>query len=407
MLKKMMLLKHFNITGKLKFFLFLLLLISLSASFIATEKPWYVKYKNNYLFPAFSFKKQIALHDEIISYQETDWKLLKAEKIIFAPVPWSPGKSDFDNAGYVSPTSQQFFRNNENKLIEMPLRFRHWLGTDKRGADVLSGVLNGASVSLFIGIVCMLIATIIGLLFGVLSGYYGNYSIRVRKGVILSLIPGIFIAFFYAKMIADFNSILSFFSFLAVFIIVLCLFYFFGLRFSQLRFLASKMVIPVDSIISRLIEWVVSLPRLILVLTIAAISQPSIINLVLLIGLTGWTEIARLTRAEFIKNKQLDYVQAARSLGYSDYRIAIKHILPNAITPSLVAILFGISSAILAEAGLSFLGIGVPQDKVTWGSMLAAGKENFQAWWLVIFPGLALFLTVLLFNATAERIRNN
>ena len=148
---------------------------------------------------------------------------------------------------------------------------------------------------------------------------------------------------------------------------------------SRIKFFQRKKALPVDSIVSRVIEWIVAMPRLILVLSIAAISRPSLFNLALLIGCTGWTEIARLTRAEFLKHRELDYVQAARALGYSNWRIAIKHILPNAIAPALVAILFGISAAILAEAGLSFLGIGVPQHTVTWGNMLAAGKENFQA----------------------------
>ena len=96
----------------------------------------------------------------------------------------------------------------------------------------------------------------------------------------------------------------------------------------------------------------------------------------------------------------------SKNIGVKTRIWAFAHILPNAVTPALVVILFGVSSAILAEAGLSFLGIGVPQDIVTWGNMLAAGKENFQAWWLVVFPGTALFLTVLLFNSIGEKLRS-
>ena len=396
----------FRMTRRMKTYLLILFGIALSAPFIATEKPWYVHYQQQNLFPAFSLKQQIKINDQIISYEETDWKHLDAEKIIFAPVPWLQGKSDFDNAGYISPSGEQFFRDKHGKTIKMPLRFRHWLGTDKRGADVLSGLLNGARVSLFVGILSMLIASFLGLLSGAFAGFAGNDLIKLKRGLMLMLIPGVVIAFFYANVFSSDNLFIHVFQFIFVFLFVLAIFYGAGLLLSLIGYFQVKKSLPVDLILSRVIEWVVSIPRLILVLSIAAIARPSLFNLALLIGCTGWTEIARLTRAEFLKHRELDYVQSAKALGYSNWRIAIKHILPNAITPALTAILFGISAAILAEAGLSFLGIGVPQNIVTWGNMLAAGKENFQAWWLVVFPGAALFLTVLLFNSIGEKLRS-
>lgn len=221
------------------------------------------------------------------------------------------------------------------------------------------------------------------------------------------LIPGVVIAFFYTRLISSANLFFQLIQFFLIVSGVLIVFYLFGLLLSKIKYFDKKISLPLDSLISRVIEWMVALPRLILVLSIAAITRQSLLTLALIIGCTGWTEIARLTRAEFLKHKQLDYVQAAKALGYSHWRIVLKHILPNAITPASVAILFGISAAILAEAGLSFLGIGVPQDVVTWGNMLAAGKENFEAWWLVASPGLMLFLTVLLFNSIGEKLRSN
>jgi len=385
--------------------LVVLFTVAISASFVATEKPWYVSYQNQHLFPAFSLKKQLKIGDEIISYEESDWKRINADKIIFAPIPYSPGKSDFDNADYKHPGDEQFFRDKQNNLVKMPWRFQHWLGTDKRGADVLSGLLNGTRVSLFIGILSMLIASAMGLLLGALAGYAGNDLIKAKRGVALMMIPAVVIAFFYASVFSSDNLFIQLFQMIFIFILSILIFYGIGLKLSRIGYLKKEIKIPVDAIISRVVEWVVAMPRLILVLTIAAISRPSLLNLALIIGFTGWTDIARLTRAEFLKHREMEYVQAAKALGYSHWRIAMKHILPNAITPAWVTILFGVSSAILAEASLSFLGIGVPQDVVTWGNMLASGKENFQAWWLVVFPGIALFLTVLLFNSLAESIR--
>ena len=125
-----------------------------------------------------------------------------------------------------------------------------------------------------------------------------------------------------------------------------------------------------------------------------------------IIGSTSWTEIARFTRAEFLKIKNLEYIQAGQALGFNEVRIIFKHALPNGIAPALVAIAFGIASAILVESGLSFLGIGVPPDVVTWGSLVNAGRENFQAWWLVIYPGLAIFITVTIYNLLGEGLRD-
>jgi peptide/nickel transport system permease protein len=149
------------------------------------------------------------------------------------------------------------------------------------------------------------------------------------------------------------------------------------------------------------------MPLLILIISVAAIAkEKSIINIMVIIGLTGWTSIARLTRAEFLRVSNLEYIQAAKSMGFSEFRIIFKHALPNAIAPALVAIAFGVASAILIESALSFLGVGVPPNTVTWGSLLNAGREQYSAWWLVVFPGLAIFLTVTIYNLLGEGLRD-
>lgn len=397
-----------NKSRLLKRLLIFLITLCVIAPYIATEKPWYVNYNQQHLFPAFSFNKQITIDNVVLSYEETDWKRLDADQIIFAPIPWSAGKSDFENSDYISPFGNQLFLNNSDELVKLPLRFRHWMGTDKRGADILSGLLNGARVSLFVAILSMLIATIIGVLLGAIAGYAGDRLIKLKMGSMIVFIPGLVLAVFYAGKlsISSYGLLLQLMQYISIIAVVLSAFYFIGLMVSRISFFSKKIYLPIDSIVSRLIEWNVALPRLILILTLASISGTSLINLALIIGFTGWTDIARLTRAEFLRIRELDFVQAAKVLGFSHQRIIVRHILPNAISPILTSVLFGVSSAILAEAGLSFLGIGVPQNIVTWGNMLASGKENFMAWWLVVFPGSALFFTVLLFNSIGEKIRN-
>ena len=102
----------------------------------------------------------------------------------------------------------------------------------------------------------------------------------------------------------------------------------------------------------------------------------------------------------------MEYIQAGQSLGFSEARIIFKHALPNGVAPALVAIAFGVAAAILIESSLSFLGVGVPPDVVTWGSLISSGRQNYAAWWLVIFPGLAIFVTVAVYNLLGEGLRD-
>ncbi len=162
----------------------------------------------------------------------------------------------------------------------------------------------------------------------------------------------------------------------------------------------------VDILISRLIELVMCIPALVLILAlIAIVEKPTIWHLMAVLGITGWTGIARLTRAEFLKLKETEFVTAARALGTGWVRIVFRHILPNALAPVLVPVTFGIASAILTESALSFLGFGAPPPTPSWGTVLNAGRSNLQMWWLILFPGAAIFLTVLAYNLVGEGIQ--
>jgi len=162
----------------------------------------------------------------------------------------------------------------------------------------------------------------------------------------------------------------------------------------------------VDALTSRITEIVMCVPTLVLILAIMAIiEKPTIWHTMAIIGFTGWTGIARLTRGEFLRLKGAEYVTAARAAGAGPVRIMLRHILPNALAPILVPITFGIAAAILVESGLSFLGFGSPPPTASWGSILNGARSNLGMWWLVVFPGVAIFLTVLAYNLVGEGLQ--
>jgi peptide/nickel transport system permease protein len=161
----------------------------------------------------------------------------------------------------------------------------------------------------------------------------------------------------------------------------------------------------IDLAISRLFEIMLSIPTFFLLITIAALLPPSIYLTMLIIGLTSWVGIARFTRNEFLRIRSVDYVTAAIALGVSDRQVMFKHILPNALAPVIVSVVLGIAGAILVESALSFLGIGVPAELVTWGSILHEASTTTFAWWLAVFPGFAIFITVLSYYLLGEGLR--
>lgn len=162
----------------------------------------------------------------------------------------------------------------------------------------------------------------------------------------------------------------------------------------------------VDMVISRITEVVMCIPSLILILALLAIvEKPTIWKLMAVLGLTGWTGISRLMRAEFLRLKSAEFVTAARAIGASPLRIIVRHVLPNALAPVMVPITFGIAAAILTESGLSYLGFGQPPPSASWGSLLNDARSNRTMWWLVLFPGTAIFLSVLAFNLIGEGLQ--
>jgi peptide/nickel transport system permease protein len=163
----------------------------------------------------------------------------------------------------------------------------------------------------------------------------------------------------------------------------------------------------IDMLLSRLIELVMCIPSLVLILALVAmLDEVSNFHLMAIVGATSWTGIARLARAEFMKLKQMEFVTAARAIGASKWRIMFRHVLRNALAPVLVPITFGIAAAILIESGLSYLGFGASPPNPSWGTLLKSGRSSIQqTWWLIVFPGMAIFLTVLAYNLIGEGLQ--
>lgn len=161
-----------------------------------------------------------------------------------------------------------------------------------------------------------------------------------------------------------------------------------------------------DSVLMRLLDIIFAFPGLILAIALASMLGPSKTNLILCLVLTSWAGYARLVRGEVLAIRSLEYVEAARALGLGSTRILLRHLWPNILSPVLVAATFGLAGTILAEAGLSFLGIGVPPGTPSWGSLLNFGRDVLlEAPHVSTFPGLAIMLTVLGFHLLGEGLR--
>ncbi len=221
-----------------------------------------------------------------------------------------------------------------------------WLGTDAAGRDMFARLMQGGQVSLLVGIVAVGIQVIIGMLVGGIAGYYGGW---------------------------------------------------------------------IDNLLMRFLEIVQSFPFTPLAITVSAVlgskvtSNQKLLVVIGLIGLLSWPGLARMIRGQILSLREMEFVQAARALGVRDTRIITRHLLPNTVAYIIVNATIGMAGAILSEAGLSFLGLGVPPSTPTWGNLINAGSKMFNLQhrlWLWVPPGLAIFLTVMSINLIGDGMRD-
>ncbi len=238
-----------------------------------------------------------------------------------------------------------------------PPSFAHPLGTDELGRDMLTRTLFGGRVSLIVGIFAMLVAVTLGSLVGAVAGYFG--------GAVDNLL----------MRFTDFAL-----AFPRIFVLIL-----FAIVFMRPPFSDNPLIVLVFNILYKM----------------------PVARVVFVIGILGWMDVARLVRGSFLEIKNLEYVESARALGAGTPRIMVRHILPNALGPIIVAASLGVADAIISESGLSFLGLGIQPPTATWGNMLKNALDQiFAAPWTAIVPGFMIFLTVLSINYIGDGLRD-
>ena len=281
---------------------------------------------------------------------------------------------------------------------EIPTLGIYLFGTDDLGRDVFARMLQGAWVSLTVGFVAVGISVLIGIFMGGIAGYFGQHYIRLGHLLWMTL------------LMAGVGLLATNHPYAGIIILIGVAASPFFLRSGKKlpgAGLLKKNAISVDTLIMRLVDIMLCFPSFFLILTVVALLPASIYNIMIIIGLTSWMGATRFVRAEFLSLREQDFVSAARALGLSNFRIIFRHMMPNAIAPVLVSATIGIATAILTEAGLSFLGFGVPPPHATWGNILSDGKRFiFDAPWLTFIPGFTILVVVLSFNLFGEGLRD-
>lgn len=389
------------------------LIVSFLAPIITNNKPIYCKVNGQSYFPAV-----LELAGPIdptningtLYTTSSDWSVIDYETVLWTPLRNGTTYKDPVNDQFQSPFEASKNANGE----EVGIRDQHLLGTDRAGKDVFANLLGGIKYSLIIGLSAVIIAACIGIILGAISGYYyENYEIgRIQLWLTAgAIIPGWFYAFSVRSYtIIDSFEVSPFYGsvqlILSVFIFLLILWVFRLLGKKLDPVFKTKLIkFNLDGFITGITEVFSSVPGIILVVTLAALTGgKSTFILVMILGFTSWPAFARVTRAETLRIKQIPFVDSATALGLPAKSIIVKHILKNALPTLVVGIAFGIGATILVESALSFLNIGVPDNTPTLGALLRTGREHIQAWWLIVFPGLAIFFLIYLFNRIGDKI---
>jgi peptide/nickel transport system permease protein len=379
--------------------LYVLLFIAVFADFLANDKPLYCQIDGETHYPLFkSYLVGVGLAQWEPAFAQADWHKLPYEKVRYTLIPYSAKRIDLKNNDYRSPFDKQRVKSKW---------FTHWLGTDQLGHDVAARMIHGTRTAMLVGVIAMFIASVIGIGLGAIAGFFGDNRLkmsRVRVGLnLVGVLLGSFFAFISrGYMLTEgafgWEITKSVFLLIAVLIVANLI----ARPLERIPVLGKPIRVPVDLIVMRLIEIMNAIPTLLLLLAIiATIKKSSIFHVMVIIGLIRWTGIARFIRAELLRIRQMEYIEAARALGLSEWRVMLRHAIPNALTPVLITISFGIAGAILLEAFLSFLSIGSTTD-ATWGGMLTHARSYPKAWWMALFPGMAIFITVTIFNLLGE-----
>jgi peptide/nickel transport system permease protein len=360
------------------------MLVGFFNSLIANEHPLIAMQNGNWVFPAFND----FLEDLGFNKASHNFNVQTYNSALYAPIQYRFNSIDEANANFQHP-------------LKNSAGAPHIFGTDGIGRDVAAGVVRGCYTSLRIGVFGTLFCAFLGILLGISGAYFGNTRLRTTIPQLLFFLLIILLFLFYII----YHGFAFWGNWLLLFIVILC-FTLYNIFFNKRA--SSKYSIPIDNIFLRIIELRRSIPMLIFILVLIPLfTRPSSFNIVVLITVLGWTSFARHARAETLTIKERDFVHASNLMGARFWHILINHILPNISTTLIVLACANFASNILLESTLSFLGIGLPPEEVSWGSQLSEARKNMHAWWMFVFPGMIMFILVYFVNKIGDNASPN
>lgn len=279
-------------------------------------------------------------------------------------------------------------------------------GSDHLGRDVFAMLLKGTKFSIFISLCAALLASLIGVLVGILSGFYGDNKLKVNRSKLITFL--VLFPFFIhylnlSQKLEAGTATMLMVSIIAVFFLFWVLLNFLVKNIPALR---NQFPIPVDFINMKWIEILFAIPTYFLLLALSGIFSPSAYSLVIIIGITSWPKTALLTRSEMLKIRDQDFMHSLKLVGIPEYQMLWKHAIPNVTSPAIVDFVFFASSLLVIESTLSFIGIGLPNDIISWGKVLSGFKYNSGSWWTALFPGITILFTILSFHRIGEMMKS-
>lgn len=386
--------------------------LALFAKLLANDKPIYCTYQGESYYPV--FEERVFINDAWQSSELLAWKEIELSFAIWPLIKYGT-KAPNEHKEF-SPFQTQITQPFNKKGEKLSIRNRHWLGTSQHGQDILATLIHGARRSLGIALFTIFIIAIIGITMGSIAGYFQDTKFRLTQGKLFLMIPGIILGWFYgfeirAQRFSEVGSDIQ--SLILQFSLSLCIFFaviFLCLQFSRLfpknAFFRKPVALKIDTIISRTMEVIQSLPGLLLIITISAfLDTKNVWFVMIIIAMVSWIGIARVVRTEMLSVTQRQYIQAAQALGIPNIRIILRHVIPNSLSAVWPILAFNIGGIIIVESMLSYLAL-IDNVEASWGGMIAIGKAKRELWWIALFPGICIFLTVYSFNILGESLRD-
>ncbi len=348
------------------------ILSGIFSDFIANDHPVIAEYKGKIILTPF--------HNDLI--------IDELRPIIHPLIKYSHHYIDSGNMGAVSPFGKQVLKYNQQ---------RHLLGTDIYGRDILAGLIHGSSIALLVGFGSMVLALILGMLISLIPSYLGDFGFKLSFSNAIVFTICLLYAFYilyYWKYIFTIFNLTDIFALILGFLFLIKIVNYFAKKY--------KIIVPLDSFNTIFTSLFQSIPGNFIILILINLFTPaSILNIIIVIGILKWPVFSRYIRAEVLKIKEERFIESSKVIGLGESYIMIKHIIPQIISPLLVAFSYGFVSTVLLESTLSFLGIGIPIDHISWGTILGEARNDISAWWLAVFPGLLISAVIISINYLA------